>query len=235
MFKRKYGEGLMLKAIIFDLDDTLISEMEYIKSGYCHVSKLLCEELRFVKEDLYQLLLRLFAENPKHVFNRLYDSLKIPYSNDKIQQLVWEYRNHTPAIEYYPDVLPCLELLTKRSIKTGIITDGNVTTQVNKLKAVGAWDCFDEIIITDLLGEKFRKPHPKPFELMREKMGIRFDEMMYVGDNPEKDFFISSIYPIITVRINRQGIYQYKNYFNDIREIYSIKSLLEMFCYIDVL
>lgn len=222
----------MLKAIIFDLDDTLVSEMEYIKSGYRYVSKLLCEELCVREEDLYQLLLRLFAENPKYVFNRLYDILKMPYSDDKIEQLVREYRNHTPTIEFYPDVLPCLELLAKRSIKTGIITDGNVTTQNQKLKAVRAWNYFDKIIITDLLGEEYRKPHPKAFELMLESLGITFDEMMYIGDNPEKDFFISSIYPIITARINRYGIYQHKSYLNGIKETYSINNLLEIFCYI---
>ena len=51
----------MCKAIIFDLDDTLISEKEYIKSGYKAVSKYIEEKYRLDKEKTYVQLNILFS------------------------------------------------------------------------------------------------------------------------------------------------------------------------------
>ena len=61
----------MVKAVIFDLDDTLISERQYIESGYRHISKVLSKKLNKNEDELYQLLLNLLDESPKNVFNRL--------------------------------------------------------------------------------------------------------------------------------------------------------------------
>ena len=66
------------------------------------------------------------------------------------------------------------------------------------------------------------------FKLMRDKFELDFGEMMYVGDNPEKDFYIGKIYPITTVRINRNGLYSDASYLNGFRENTSITSLSEL-------
>ena len=52
----------MIKAVVFDLDDTLISEKKYIESGYQHISKLLSNRFNKDEQELYQLLTRLFYE-----------------------------------------------------------------------------------------------------------------------------------------------------------------------------
>ncbi|MDY0404724.1 HAD-IA family hydrolase [Virgibacillus sp. 179-BFC.A HS] len=119
----------------------------------------------------------------------------------------------------------------KEKIKTGIITDGYASAQRQKLNALKASCYFDEIIVTDELGEKgeYWKPHPLAFSLMKEKLGVEFDEMCYIGDNPEKDFYISFIYPIKTIKIERNGVHANKNYLHDIRENYSIHHLNEIF------
>jgi len=212
----------MVKAVIFDLDDTLISEKQYIESGYRHISKVLSQRLNKREDELYQLLLKLLEESPANVFNRLFDKLDITYTKDNIIELVNEYRNHFPNIEFFPDVLPCLKKLRERGIKIGIITDGYANAQRQKLKAVKAYDYFDEIIITDALGREYWKPHPKAFEMMKERLNVKFEEMIYVGDNPEKDFYIGSIYPVKTIRVYRKGFYTEKSYFEDIKENYLI-------------
>ncbi len=218
----------MVKAVIFDLDDTLISERQYIESGYRHISKVLSKKLNKNEDELYQLLLNLLDESPKNVFNRLFDKLEIAYTKDSIIELVNEYRNHFPNIEFFPDVLPCLKKLRERGIKIGIITDGYANAQRQKLKAVKAYDYFDEIIITDALGREYWKPHPKAFEMMKERLNVKFDEMVYVGDNPEKDFYISNIHPVKTIRICREGFYKEKDYFGCIKETHLIYCLVEI-------
>jgi len=219
----------MIKSVIFDLDDTLISEEKYIESGYRYISKLLSRRTDKNEIQLYQLLIALFKENPKYVFNRLFDMSGISYSKSDILELVEQYRNHLPTIEFFDDVLPFLKELKKRGIKVGIITDGYANAQRQKLKAINADNYFDEIIVTDELGREYWKPNPNAFELMKEKMNVSFNEMIYIGDNPEKDFYIGSIYPIKTIRIYRNnGIHKEKIYFKNIKESYSIRSLTEI-------
>ncbi|MBE0069602.1 HAD family hydrolase, partial [Thermoanaerobacterium thermosaccharolyticum] len=219
----------MVKAVIFDLDDTLISERQYIDSGYHYIAKLLSNRLNKNEEELYKLLNELLIESPKNVFNRLFDKLEFCYTNDDILKLVEEYRNHVPAIKFYDDVLPCLEFLKSKGIKVGIITDGYLNTQRRKLNAIKAYNYFDEIIITDEFGREFWKPHPKAFEIMQERLNVEFNEMIYVGDNPEKDFYIGSILPIKTVRIIRkQSIYINTSYYMNIKEHFTIYSLTDL-------
>ncbi|MGW5979654.1 HAD family hydrolase [Bacillus mycoides] len=218
----------MIKAVIFDLDDTLISERRYIESGYKHISKLLSEKLQKDEQELYQSLIDLFSENTNNVFNRLFDKLGVIYNQDDILELVEGYRNHVPTIDFFEDVLPCLKNLKASGISIGIITDGYANAQQRKIEALKSNHYFDEIIITDKLGREYWKPHPRAFKTMKEKLNIEFNEMIYVGDNPEKDFYISSIYPIQTVRVYRDGVYKEKSYLDEIKEDYSIYSLGEL-------
>ncbi|MDA1745331.1 HAD-IA family hydrolase [Bacillus paranthracis] len=218
----------MIKAVIFDLDDTLISEKKYIESGYKHIAKLLSEKLQKDEQELYQLLMDLFNENARNVFNRVFDTFGVSYNQNDIMQLVEEYRNHTPIIQFFEDVLPCLKNLRVKGIGVGIITDGYANGQRQKLRALKADNYFDEIIVTDELGRQYWKPHSKAFEIMQEKLNVKFDEMLYVGDNPEKDFYISNIHPIKTIRIYRNGVYKNREYFSNIKEHYSIYGLEEL-------
>ncbi|MBY6085954.1 HAD family hydrolase [Priestia flexa] len=215
----------MIKAIIFDLDDTLISEREYIDSGYKHIASLLNAQGIGERDDLYHMLSNLFEESPINVFNRLFESLNISYTTSDIRNLVNEYRNHFPTINFFDDVIPCLNELKKRAFKLGIITDGYAITQKTKLRSLAASTYFNEIVITDELGREYWKPHQKPFEIIRERLQVEYKEMIYIGDNPEKDFYISNIYPIQTIRIDRQGVYKNRTYMNGIREHYAIKDL----------
>lgn len=223
----------MIKAVVFDLDDTLISEKEYIKSGYRHIAGILSERYKINDEKTFEDLMELFIESSKNVFNRLLEKYEIDYTKEVIIDLVNEYRNHPTRILFYDDVLPCLEQLKGRGIKTGIITDGYAIAQRKKLEIISAVAYFDEIILTDELGSVFWKPHIKSFEMIRKKLDVEFEEMIYVGDNPEKDFYIRNICPVKTVRIYRDGVYVDREYFKGVKEEKSINSLIDIIEMID--
>jgi putative hydrolase of the HAD superfamily len=218
----------MVKAVVFDLDDTLISEKEYIRSGYRHIAGIIEDRFAIDRNEVFDDLMNLFKVSPLNVFNRLYDKYQIEYSKEIILGLVNEYRGHFPDIQFYDDVLPCLSELKRSGIKIGIITDGYAIAQRQKLKAIQADEYFDEVIVTDELGREYWKPHPKAFELMKEKFRVNFDEMIYVGDNPEKDFYISRTYPIKTVRILRDGVHKDKRYMEEIEADIIINDLKEI-------
>lgn len=82
-----------------------------------------------------------------------------------------------------------LARLKAQGKKLGIITDGRVEGQKNKIAALGLKKLVDDIIITDALGGiEFRKPNEAAFRLMQEKWQLPFKKMIYIGDNPQKDF-----------------------------------------------
>lgn len=221
----------MIKAVIFDLDDTLISEMDYVKSGYKVIAKKIKERynLEIGEQEIYCSLMKLFDESSKNVFNRLLDEYKLSYNKDYIIELVNCYRNHIPDIKFFDDVIPCLKDLRKKNIKLGIISDGYKMTQRNKLKVLDAEKLFDKIILTDELGKDYWKPSPKAFEIMKNYLKISFDEMMYVGDNPTKDFYIKKYYPVNTVKIIRKNsVYKNAKYLENIREDKTINNLREL-------
>lgn len=222
----------MIKLVAFDLDDTLYPESEYIKSGYKYVANIISGETRINANTVYEDLITLYLENPKYVFNRFFEARKIEYDREIIQRLVNEYRCHSPEINFYDDVVSGIEELKALQLRLAIITDGFSVAQREKIKALHVDSYFDEIVVTGELGNQYHKPHPRAFQIVNLKLGIPFDEMIYVGDNPEKDFFIGSILPIKTVRINRGGVYKDKEYLGGVRENVSVETIRQVVEYV---
>jgi putative hydrolase of the HAD superfamily len=223
----------MIKAVIFDLDDTLVSEFEFVKSGFRVVSKYISQITNADVESVFQELISLHIMDTKNVFNRFLDKYD-KYSKMQIDDVVNLYRNHKPKLFYYNDVIDTLRKLKKNNYKLGIITDGYQTTQKNKIEALFLNEIVDDIIITDQFGKEFTKPSVLPFELISKRLKVTFDEMIYVGDNPKKDFYVGSVTKITTVKIDRGGYYSKENYYRDIKENYSIDNLMEIFKVIEI-
>jgi len=219
------------KAVIFDLDDTLISEFEYVKSGYRAVAGVINDKKAVNKrsDSIYTELLELFNEDHKNVFNRFLRNNGLSDEKDSVMELVKAYREHIPDIRYYEDVLPALKSLKDMGMITGILSDGYSVTQRRKIGAVGAENDFDIIILTDELGKDAWKPSPEGFRMIEEKYGLRPGEILYVGDNPKKDFYLSKTAGIKTARIKREtGVYNNESYYEGIKEDFSIGSLTDI-------
>ena len=198
----------MIKAVVFDLDDTIISEREYIKSGFKSVASKISKEHGLDEFYVYETMDRLFEESSKNVFNRLLDNLEVDYDIEYIKYLISIYRNHMPSIKLYDDAKEILDYLKNSKIKLGIITDGYQITQRNKLKVLNIDEYFECIVITDELGREYWKPHRKPYEIVKEALGLQYEEIVYVGDNINKDFITANKLGMNTVMINRlEGVY----------------------------
>ena len=221
----------MKKAVIFDLDDTLISEDEYIRSGYRAVSAFLKDMYGWDERMTARQLYDLYLESPRNVFNRLLEAHDIRYKENEILELVEVYREHTPDVHFYPDVKPALAALKNRGVKLGLLSDGYAVTQRKKLTVLGVngRKVFDKIIITDELGRDYWKPDPRPFIMMKEAFLADWSDIVYVGDNPEKDFFIGRDFSIMTVRIMRENsVYADRSYKEGYRENARIRSMSEL-------
>lgn len=198
----------MIKAVVFDLDDTLISEKEYVRSGFRQVARKIARENSLDEETVYELMLDTFNEDSKNVFNRVLDKLSIQYEIEDIKELINYYRGHMPDIKLYDDAKHILDVLKNKGIKLGMITDGYKITQRNKLEVLGIGDYFEYIVVTDELGREFWKPHEKPYEIIKDKLGLEYENMVYVGDNVSKDFVTANRLGMNTIFINREdGVY----------------------------
>lgn len=180
----KYLEGI--EAVIFDLDDTLYSEKDYVRSGY----QAIANEFPHI-EHAADKLWKVFEKGGQAIDEVLKDENL--WSEDTKEKCVRIYRYHKPSISLYPGVLEMIDRIRRNGKMTGIITDGRPEGQRAKIIALGLDKLVDEIIVTDELGGvEYRKPNATAFRLMKGKLGIPFKKMVYVGDNLRKDFIAPS-------------------------------------------
>lgn len=178
-----------IEAVVFDLDDTLYSEKDYVRSGFMAAAP-----------DHFDELWQAFSEG-KPAFDAVLPERK--------EQALVIYRNHKPSIELYPGVRDMLLRIKASGRKLGVITDGRPEGQRAKIEALGLTELADEIIITDELGgTEFRKPCDKAFRVMQGKLATPFEKMVYVGDNISKDFIAPEQLGMQSIfYINIDGIY----------------------------
>jgi len=177
---RKYVGGL--KAIIFDLDDTLYSEKEYVRCGYKEIGKLFPSI-----PDTEEILWDLFEKRKPAV--DIFLQQKGIYNEEMKRKCLNIYRKQKPYIHLYKGVFEMLLMFKSNGYMLGMITDGRPEGQSAKIDALGLAFSFDQIIITDELGGNvYRKPCDKAFRLMAEALNVDFSQMCYVGDNIRKDF-----------------------------------------------
>jgi len=189
-------------AVIFDLDDTLYSEKEYVRSGYRTIADSF-PEIPNMTEKLWKAF-----ERGGKAIDEVLEAECIANEETK-KRCLNLYRYQKPNISLYQGVTEMLERMRNKGLRLGIITDGRPEGQNAKLDALGLRDCIDEIIITDELGGvEFRKPNKTAFLLMSQRLMLPLKRMIYVGDNPTKDFIapeklgMGSIY-----FVNSDGLY----------------------------
>lgn len=172
-----------LSAVVFDLDDTLYSEKEYVRSGYKVVAEILSQVV-----DAEEKLWKAFEEKKLAIDTVLKE--EGIYSEELKERCLSVYRSHKPDIHLYAGVAEMMQEIRERGLDIGIITDGRPDGQHRKIDALGLEPMVDEIIITDALGgPEYRKPCGKAFHLMRDMIGNDgYSTMCYVGDNTQKDF-----------------------------------------------
>lgn len=190
-----------IDAVIFDMDDTLYSEKEYVKSGYNAIEK------EFIEiENMSQKLWNAFLNN-KNAIDYVLEQEELLTEENKSKALEI-YRNHIPNIHLYEGIEEMLIELNKTK-KIGLITDGRPIGQRNKIKVLNLEKYINEIIVTDELGgAEFRKPNSKAFELMQKKFKIPFEKMVYIGDNINKDFIAPEKLGMRTIYFrNVDGLY----------------------------
>lgn len=192
----------MIKAVIFDLDDTLYYEKDYVLGAFKDVCLYLSDKYNKEVKKLYKRCIEILEEHGRgKIFNILCEE---NYIEEDINNLVNIYRNSKPNLELYPDVIEFIKHIKNYNINTGIITDGCANVQWNKIKVLGLKNIIDKIIVTDDYGLGYSKPHIRSYMDIISFFNVKPCECIYVGDNPSKDFIGAKKIGIKTVRIIRE-------------------------------
>lgn len=161
--------------VVFDLDDTLYNELDYLKSAYRSIA-LFLEPNNW--KPLYSKMLSLYRCKV-NVFEFLVNSYDIEKS-----VLIDIYRNHQPDIKLFDGVLEVLEAIKIKKGRIGIISDGRSRTQRAKIESLGITKYIDKIIISEEIGSE--KPSLVNFKAIENSLSGK--TYYYIADNLEKDF-----------------------------------------------
>lgn len=191
----------MIRAVIFDLDDTLYDEMQFVRCGFSAVSLYMAREKRIARKRFHQLLLKTMARYGRgHVFDIAAKELGI-YDKDIVKKLIGIYRTNKARLSLYPETRKVLSALRRMNYKLGIITDGDVNVQNLKIEVLKIKELFDCLIFSDRYGSDKQKPDMLPYRKALKALGVRADESVYVGDDPHKDFITAKKMGMLTIRL----------------------------------
>ena len=175
------------RAIVFDLDDTLYLERDYVRSGFEAVGTWVMG--RFGLEGIASACWAMFEEGRRgDVFDRLLEGRPELAKCIDISELVRIYREHEPQLALLPEAEVCLRRIESLGLPVGIITDGPSSVQRRKVESLGLERRASIVVITGEWGAEYSKPHPRAFEAVERHFRLEPERLVYVGDNLAKDF-----------------------------------------------
>ena len=171
------------KVVVFDLDDTLYKEIDYLRSAYRHIASLV-SNARVPEDEVYELMLKTYNAGG-NAFEAVVSRYGLRLFS--VEWMLNAYRNHKPKISLDEETRTTLDRLKVQGIVMGIISDGRVQSQMNKIEALGLKDYVNpgDIIINEC--SEYFKPDVRSYRRFMEKYGAD-SAYWYIADNPAKDF-----------------------------------------------
>lgn len=180
----------MSATIVFDLDDTLVKEIDYLKSAF----KAIAVKVDSTNDSLFNQML-FWYQNKENVFQNIES-----HYGFSVNELKQQYRTHVPDFIQYKGVSELLLRFKEKGCFIGLITDGYSLTQRNKLKALGIEELFDLIVISEEFGSE--KPNENNYKVFHQ---FATKEYYYIGDNTAKDFLAPNRLGWISVCLLNNG------------------------------
>lgn len=180
----------MIKAIVFDLDNTLVDfmRMKY-RAIEAAVKAMIDAGLDYPNEIIRKKIDEIYSEKGieyQQVFDILLNQLTGKIDFKILSSGIVAYRTAREAeLNTYPKVVPTLISLIKLSIKLGVVSDAPAREAWLRLSYIGLHHIFDEVVTFDDTHE--RKPSPVPFNAILAKLRVKPEEALMVGDWAERD------------------------------------------------
>lgn len=209
----------MVKAVIFDLDNTVYDydfchqkAMETL-SRYCEEKYMLSRHGFEKKYGLAKELVKSRLGDTGASHNRmLYMQTFLELIGRKpvtgalvLYDIYWDTMLET--MEPFGQIFPLMEALRKRNIKIAVLTDLTAHIQHRKIIRLGLAEYVDALVTSEEAGQE--KPGRKMFDLMLEKLALEPHEAIMVGDSHEKDILgarKAGMHGILCSAENRDGL-----------------------------
>ena len=180
----------MIKAVIFDLDNTLLDFMkmkEYaVKAA---IAGMIEAGLDINPDESYETIIDIYEKKGwenQQVFNDFLNKTIGEVNNKYLAAGIVAYRRAREAnLLLYPNVNHTLVELIKRGVKLAVVSDAPSREAWMRIYYLNLHHHFDVVLTFD--DTNVRKPSPIPFEMALSQLNIDAEEALMVGDWPERD------------------------------------------------
>lgn len=218
----------MIKAILFDLDETLLDQQwaSSVALREFHREKCLemtwtevearwnnCLKNHFIRYEKGEIT---FQQQRRCRIRDIFEGRDIP--DELADQLFGVYlKNYEGIYRLFPEVNELLSQLGRFPL--GVITNGDTQQQLDKLTRMDIKKYFNAILVSEAVG--LRKPDTKIFELAAKNIGVKTNECIFVGDNLEADYRGSAEAGMQAILVNRKNC----DYGEKVRQISNLMEL----------
>ncbi|HDX9613194.1 TPA: HAD family hydrolase [Bacillus toyonensis] len=218
----------MIRAVLFDLDGTLLDRRQsleqFIRDQY---NRFAFHLINIEKFEYCSRFLEL--DNNGYTWkDKVYSTLLCEYNITTLtqEQLLHDYiTNFQHHCIPFPNMHALLQQLKQRNIKIGIITNGFTEFQMSNLRALNVHTYTNTILVSE--AEGIKKPHPEIFERALQKLNVKAEECLYVGDHPENDALGSEQVGIL-------GVWKRDLFWGDFEHSRVIDDLLDVLSFLEV-
>lgn len=233
----------MIKAVLFDLRDTLLEVSQGYQASfeflYSYLAKLVPNlDKEILQQDLKDSRTKVISQHGTNTSIHNWDALflkdlfknyQISLSTQEYAQFLEDYaKSFAQKVTLYPDAREVLNLLKEKNIKTGVVIDGTTQRERMILKLTGLEKLLDTVTISEEVGQN--KFSDKPLQDALEKIAVDPKNILVVGDRLDKDIIHANKAGCTSIRlVRKQGRYSDVEIINpEEKPDYIINTLLEI-------
>lgn len=180
----------MIKAVIFDMDNTLIDFMKIKTSSVeAAINAMIHAGLKMDKKKAEEILYELYDEHgieDQHIFQRFLERVNNKIDYKILSAGIVAYRKlQSGLLDPYPATFPTLVKIKEMGLKLAILSDAPSIKGWIRLREMKIADFFDVVVTFD--DTKETKPNPAPFKKVLSMLNLKPEECLMVGDSPKRD------------------------------------------------
>ncbi|MBV6519489.1 MAG: hypothetical protein DCC43_02905 [Candidatus Brocadia sp.] len=200
--------SLNVKALIFDLDDTLYDcSGTLVLQGRKHAAKMIARLIHCSEEEAYHLQMKMEEQYGTNA--NIYEKIvAMHYLPNACVNALWEEFIHIDivGIALFPGVIETLKQLKAQGYKLILVTSGEKKIQNKKIHALGLkHNYFDDIFIADRINGQTKNAN---FKEIIQRYYLRPEEIVCIGDKIDDELTAGKSLGMITVMVEHGRHYR---------------------------
>lgn len=223
-----------IKAIFFDADNTIIDHKDCERQALEYLFKGIGENYKEEYQEIFRPLDRKLwdsvalnkcsipkEEIPEYRFKEFFDQINIKYNDYKNANKLFQ-EGLEKSVALIEEANEVVQYLYNKNYKLYVVTNGLIRLQKPRIINSKIADFFSDIIVSEEVG--ISKPNPKIFNVLLQKINLKPNDVIMIGDSLEKDIKGAQNANIKSIWYNQKGKSNNTNIIPD----YEIGNLLEL-------